>query len=143
MFIHQLIISQSFFMQLSRLSDHIPPDDWNVKGRYDVRLQKIFAQWLLVEKEIKSRPTKNGEEPFINGPCLPWYKPVNERLFSQCMAYLTLQESNMYVKRGGHTSNVVMTKDGHLTSSCWDLVRLSQTDPIYFDSLRMDLSDCV
>jgi len=40
----------------------------------------------------------------------------------------SFQESNIYVNRGGHTSNVVMTKDGHLTSSCWDLVRLSQTD---------------
>ena len=137
--VRHLIVSQSFFLQLSKLSDHIPPDDWKVEGRYDERLQQIWAQWLLVEKEIKSRPTMNGAKPRINGPCLPWYKPIKKKLFSQCMAYLTLQESNIYVKRGGHTSNVVKTEDGHLSSSCWDLVRMSQTDEIYFDSLRMDL----
>ncbi len=41
---------------------------------------------------------------------------------------------------GGHTYNVVRTENGLLTCSCWQLVRTSQTDALYFDSLRLDLS---
>jgi hypothetical protein len=120
-----------FFLQLSKLSDHVPPDDWYIEGRYDKRFQRIWTQWLLVEKEIKSRPTKNGVKAFINGPCIPWNKPVETPVFSQCMAYLTLQESRIYEEMGGHTSNVVRTENGLLTFSCWQLVRTSQTDPTY------------
>ena len=130
MFVCHLIISQSFFLQLSQQSNHVPPDGWNIEGRYDERFQRIWKQWLLVEKEIKSRPTKDGVKFFINGPCIPWNKPVETPLLSQCMNYLTLKESRIYAASGGHTSNRVRTETGQLTSSCWQLVRVSQTDPI-------------
>jgi hypothetical protein len=119
------------------MSSHVPLPDWNFPGRYNERIVLIQEQWNKVLSVINSKCGICGAKLFINSPCLPWNIPKksDKILISMIMHYLTLDKSRIYSKKG-HTSNYIRTKNGVLTSSCWQIARLSLGDG-YFDTLRI------
>ena len=129
---------------LREMCSHIPPDDWNTSSRYNPGLVRIYQAYLdfLDKANIESLRLVPGALLYLVKPVLPWYSPdqSNLRLCALVMHYLTTTEANGYKNDETlHTAHSIKT-DGHLRSSCWQLLRASIGDEGYFsNSIKVEV----
>ncbi len=122
--------------ELASHCSHVPPSDWRDTDKYQA-CTPIYDAWqtFLQSLGIEHMPCKNNATLFLVPPNLPWNAPNLKdcQLCALVMNYLTTQESNSYKSTSQHTSNALLSS-GHIQSSCWQLVRQSVGDELYFNN---------